>query len=156
MHVFQKQVYWQACGRQTMIPLLYSALVRPSGVTWPLLGDAIWERWTNERVQWTATKMAIGIGNVTKERLEVLSKFSLRWEDWQGRREGIKIKMSCFEEDGVQFFSVSTGEEMQSNGLKLQHGRLRLDIRKMVLTMGVVKCWDRLSRDLHWKFWSAG
>jgi len=90
--------------------------------------------------------MIQGLEHLSQEdRLRELELFRLEnrrhWGDLVAAFQYLK---GAYRKDGDNLFSKACCDRTRSNGFKLREGRYRLDTRKKLFTIRVVKHWNRL------------
>jgi len=131
-------------SREGILPL-WSALVRrPPGVWGALSTGQTWTCWSRARGGHKKDLEHLS----HEDRLRELGLFSL--ERRRFHRDLITafqyLKGAC-RKDGDRLFSRACCSRTRGDGFKLKEGRLRLDIRKKLFTMRVVRHWHRLPRE---------
>jgi len=84
-----------------------------------------------------------------EKRLRELGLFSLQKRRlWGDLIAALQYLVGAYRKDGENVFRRACCDRTRTNGFKLREGRFRLDIRKKVFTLRVVKPWHRLRREV--------
>ncbi|GAB0206047.1 hypothetical protein GRJ2_003070300 [Grus japonensis] len=94
-------------------------------------------------------KMITGLEHLSCEnRLRELGLFSLEKRRLQGHLiVAFQYLKEAYKKAEKGVFIRESSDRTRGNGLKLREGRFRLDIKKEICTVRVVRYWNRLPRE---------
>ncbi|GAB0188708.1 triadin [Grus japonensis] len=136
-------------SREVILPL-YSPLVRPHLEYCVQLWGPQYRRDMEllERVQRRATKLIRGLEHLScEDRLRELGLLSLE-KTLGSPYSSLPVPEGAYRKDGEGLFTRAWSHRTRGNGFRLKEWRFRLDIRKKLFTVRVVRYWNRLPREV--------